>query len=150
MVYAAFGILTLVGNFAMPMAPARIGSGRALMRVALVFVLVAIAVTYGFDGLSPALLLPARAIWAVLGGTGVPGLQTHIAQLSSSRRGALMALAGSSMNLGVAGATGLASSVYPAGAAWVAVVALALIATAIFALRPRPISKAAAATNVRN
>lgn len=136
MVYAGFGILTLVGNFTMPMALARIGSGRALMRIALVFVLAAIAVTFVFDTLAPALVLLALAIWAVLGGMGAPGLQTHIAQLSPTRRGALMALAGSSMNLGVAGATALASSVYPAGAAWVAVVAAALIVVAIMALRP--------------
>ena len=138
MVYAGFGILTLVGNFTMPMALARIGSGRALMRIALVFVLAAIAVTYVFDSLAPALVLLALTIWAVLGGIGAPGLQTHIAQLSPTRRGALMALAGSSMNLGVAGATALASSVYPAGAAWVAGVALVLIAIAIVALRPVP------------
>lgn len=136
MVYAAFGILTLVGNFTMPTALARVGSGRALMRIALVFVLAAIVVTYVFDGLVPALVLLALAIWAVLGGIGAPGLQTHIAQLSPSRRGTLMALAGSSMNLGVAGATALAASVYPAGAAWVAGVALVLIAIAIVALRP--------------
>ena len=135
-VYAAFGVLTLVGNFTMPMALARVGSGRALMRIALVFVLAAIAAIYIFDNLAPVLVLLALAIWAVLGGMGAPGLQTHIAQLSPSRRGALMALAGSSMNLGVAGATALASSVYPAGAAWVAGVALVLIAIAILALRP--------------
>lgn len=142
MVYAGFGVLTLVGNFAMPMALARIGSGRALMRIALVFVLAAIVVTYVFDNLAPALVLLALAIWAVLGGMGAPGLQTHIAQLSPTRRGALMALAGSSMNLGVAGATALASSVYPNGAAWVAVVALVLIVLAIIALHP--VSKGAA------
>lgn len=136
MVYAAFGILTLIGNFTMPRALARIGSGRALMRIALVFVLAAIAVTYVFDNLAPVLVLLALAIWAVLGGIGAPGLQTHIAQLSPTRRGALMALAGSSMNLGVAGATALASSVYPAGAVWVALVALVLIAIAMIALRP--------------
>lgn len=136
MVYAAFGILTLVGNFAMPMALARIGSGRALMRVALIFVLAAILVTYVFDSLAPALVLPALAIWAVLGGIGAPGLQAHIAQLSPSRRGALMALAGSGMNLGVAAAAALAASVYPAGAAWVAGVTFVLMAIAILALRP--------------
>jgi predicted MFS family arabinose efflux permease len=136
MVYAAFGVLTLVGNFTMPMALARIGSGRALMRIALVIVLGAIVVTYVFDGLAPVLILLALAIWAVLGGIGAPGLQTHIAQLSPSRRGALMALAASGMNLGVAGATALASSVYPAGAARVAVVGAALTVVAIVALRP--------------
>lgn len=137
-VYAAFGILTLVGNLAMPMALARIGSGRALMRIALVFVLAAIVVTYAFDGIAPVLAMSALAIWAVFGGIGAPGLQTHIAQLSPSRRGTLMALAGSSMNLGVAGATALAASVYPAGPAWVAGVALLLIATAVVALRAVP------------
>jgi predicted MFS family arabinose efflux permease len=136
MVYAAFGILTLVGNFTMPMALARVGSGRALMRIALFFVLMAIAVTYVFDNLGPVLVLLALSIWAVLGGMGAPGLQTHIAQLSQARRGALMALAGSSMNLGVAGASALAASVYPAGPAWVAAVGVTLIAVAIVALRP--------------
>ena len=135
-IYAAFGILTLVGNLAMPMALARAGSGRALMRIALIFMLAAIAATYVFDSLPPVPILFALAIWAVLGGMGAPGLQTHIAQLSQSRRGALMALGGSSINLGVAGATALASSVYPVGAAWVAVAAAALIGFAIVALRP--------------
>lgn len=49
-----------------------------------------------------------------------------------------MALVGSSMSLGVAGATALAASVYPLGAAWIAVVAILLMATAIVALRPTP------------
>jgi Arabinose efflux permease len=135
-IYAAFGILTLVGNLAMPMALARAGSGRALMRIALIFMLAAIAATYVFDSLPPVPILFALTIWAVLGGMGAPGLQTHIAQLSQSRRGALMALGGSSINLGVAGATALASSVYPVGAAWVAAAAAALIGVAIVALRP--------------
>jgi predicted MFS family arabinose efflux permease len=135
-IYAAFGILTLVGNFSMPIALARIGSGRALMRVALLFVMAAIAVTYVFDALGPIPILLALAIWAVLGGIGAPGLQTHIAQLSPSRRGALMALAGSAMNLGVAGASAIVAGVYPAGPAWVAAVGAGLIAIAIVALRP--------------
>ena len=133
---ATVGILTLAGNFAMPVALARIGSGRALMRIALVFVLAAICVTFVFDNLGPGPVLAALAVWAVLGGMGAPGVQTHIAALSPSRRGALMALAGSGMNLGVAGATSLASSVYPAGAAWVAGVALVLLVAAIIAVRP--------------
>ncbi|MHC1551299.1 MFS transporter [Phyllobacterium sp. K27] len=135
-VYAAFGILTLVGNFTMPWALVRVGSGRALMRLALVSVLAAIVVTYAFDALGPVLIVLALAVWAVLGGMGAPGLQTHIAQLSPSRRGLLMALAGSSMNLGVAGASALAATVYPAGAAWVAAAGVGLIAIAIVALRP--------------
>lgn len=47
-----------------------------------------------------------------------------------------MALAASSMNLGVAAASTLMASVYPAGAGWVSAVALVLIAAAIVALRP--------------
>ncbi|GAA2890948.1 putative MFS family arabinose efflux permease [Aminobacter niigataensis] len=136
MVYAAFGILTLVGNFTMPMALARAGSGRALMRIAMAFVAAAIVVTYVFDALGSIMILAALAVWAVLGGMGAPGLQTHIAQLSPARRGALMALAGSSMNLGVAGASALAASIYPAGPVWVAAVGVGLIAVAIVALRP--------------
>jgi predicted MFS family arabinose efflux permease len=135
-IYAAFGILTLAGNFAMPVALAGIGSGRALMRVALLFVMAAIAVTYVFDALGPIPILLALAIWAVLGGIGAPGLQTHIAQLSPSRRGALMALAGSAMNLGVAGASALVAGVYSASPAWVAAVGAGLIVIAIVALRP--------------
>ena len=138
MIYAAFGILTLVGNAAMPVALRRIGSGRALMRIALIFVLLAIVATYASNTLGPVPILLALAIWAVLGGIGAPGLQTHIAQLSPSRRGALMALAGSSMNLGVADASALAAGVYPAGPAWVAAVGAGLIAVAIIALRPVP------------
>jgi predicted MFS family arabinose efflux permease len=141
MVYAAFGILTLIGNFTMPWALTRAGSGRALMRIALVFVLAAIVVTYVFDALGPVLIGLALVVWAVLGGMGAPGLQTHIAQLSPSRRGALMALAGSSMNIGVAGASALAATVNPAGAEWVAVVGVGLIAVAIVALRPVPVGK---------
>lgn len=135
-IYAVFGILTLAGNFAMPIALAQIGSGRALMRVALLFVMAAIAVTYVFDSLGPVPILLALGIWAVLGGIGAPGLQTHIAQLSPSRRGTLMALAGSAMNFGVAGASALVAGVYPASPAWVAAVGAGLIAIAIVALRP--------------
>ena len=136
LVYAAFGILTLVGNFTMQRALMRVGGGRALMRLALVFVLAAIVVTYGFDGLGPVFIGLALLVWAVLGGIGAPGLQTHIAQLAPSRRGALMALAGSSMNLGIAGSSALAAAVYPVNAVWVAVVAFALITMAIVALQP--------------
>jgi predicted MFS family arabinose efflux permease len=136
MIYAGFGMLTLVGNLTMPMALARVGSGRGLMRIALVFVLAAIAAIYVFDGLAPVVILLALAIWAIAGGIGAPGLQTHIAQLSPTRRGTLMALAGSSMNLGVAAATALASNIYPSGSAWVAGAAFVLVAIAIVSLRP--------------
>lgn len=57
-----------------------------------------------------------------------------------------MALAGSNMNLGVAGATALASSANPIGAAWVVGVALVLIAIAIVALRPVPTGAAEVAS----
>lgn len=135
-VYAAFGILTLIGNFAMPWVLARVGSGRALMRIALVFVLAAIVITYSFDNLGPVLIVAALAVWAIFGGMGAPGLQTHIAQLSLSRRGVLMALGGSSMNFGVAGASALAATVYPAGAVGVAAIGTVLIVIAIVALKP--------------
>lgn len=141
MIYAAFGILTLIGNATMPWALSRAGSGRALMRIALAFVLAAIVVTFAFDALGPVPIGLALVVWAVLGGMGAPGLQTHIAQLSPTRRGALMALAGSSMNLGLAGASALAATVYPAGAEWVAVVGAGLLAAAIVALRPVPVAK---------
>jgi predicted MFS family arabinose efflux permease len=135
-VYATFGILTLVGNIVMPWALARAGSGRALMRFALMFVLAAIVVTYAFDSLGPFVIGLALLVWAIFGGMGAPGLQTHIAQLSQSRRGSLMALAGSGMNLGVAGTSALAAIMYPTGAVWVSALAFVLIGTAILVLRP--------------
>ncbi len=135
MVYAAFGLLTLAGNFAMPVALARVGSGRALMRIALGFVMAAIVVIYGFGTPGPVPLLLALAVWAVSGGIGAPGLQTHIAELSTERRGALMALAGSGMTLGIAGASALVAGLYPAGPVWVAVTGAVLITIAILALR---------------
>lgn len=144
-VYVAFGILTLVGNLTMPRAFALVGSGRALMRVAMIFILAAIIVTYVFDTLEPGFMLAALAIWAILGGIGAPGLQTHIAQLAPPRRGTLMALAGSGMNLGVAGATALAAAVYPLDAHWVAASGAALILVAIMALRPACIEQSEAA-----
>ncbi|MFC6761415.1 MFS transporter [Sulfitobacter porphyrae] len=136
LVYAVFGLLTLVGNMIMPWALRHTGNGRVLMRIALLFVLLAIVITYAFNSAGYFLTGAALLTWALFGGLGAPGLQTHIAQLSPTRRGMLMALAGSSMNLGVAGASALAATVYPFGAVWIAVLAVVCITIAIIALRP--------------
>ncbi|MCF8502758.1 MAG: MFS transporter, partial [Rhodospirillum sp.] len=86
LIYAGFGLLTLLGNVAMPVAMGRVGDGRRLMRWCLGGVLVAIVVVFA---LSPSVLIVCLplAIWAFLGGLGAPGLQTHLAGLSEAKRG---------------------------------------------------------------
>lgn len=97
----------------MPWALRHTGNGRVLMRIALLFVLLAIVITEAFNSAGYFLIAAALLMWVLFGGLGAPGLQTHIAHLSPTRRGLLMELAGNSMNLGVAGAPVLAASVYP-------------------------------------
>ncbi|HET8728856.1 MAG TPA: MFS transporter [Alphaproteobacteria bacterium] len=149
LVYAGFGISTLLGNLAMPWAVGRFGSGRRAMRIALVAVLAAIVVTYAMDGIGLALAGLALLAWAVLGGLGAPALQSHIAGLSPARRGTLMALAGSALNLGVAASSALAAFVYGHAAHWVAMLGVVLLGGAILALRPAN-GRAAAADPLRS
>ena len=141
LIYAAFGLATAAGNFLMPVAVRRLGSGRRVMRLALVCVLAAIVVTYALDGIALWGVLIALAVWAVLGGLGAPALQSHIAGLSMARRGALMALGMSGMNLGVAASSGLAAFAYAHDARWVAAQGVVLLSLSIVALRPAMATK---------
>lgn len=136
LVYAAFGLATAAGNFLMPAAVRRLGSGRRVMRLALACVLSAILVTFALDDIALWGVLIALAVWAVLGGLGAPALQSYIAGLSAARRGTLMALGMGGMNLGVAASSGLAAFAYAHDALWVAVQGTVLLSMAVVALRP--------------
>lgn len=137
-VYAAFGAATLLGNLAMPWLVRRVGSGRRVMRLALICVLAAILLVFTLPGAGPAAVGLGLLMWAVLGGAGAPALQSHLANLSPSRRGTLMALGASALNLGVAVSAGLAGSLYTTGPLWVAGQAVVLLGLAILGLRPLP------------
>jgi predicted MFS family arabinose efflux permease len=135
-VYAVFGAATLIGNLAMPWLVRRIGGGRRVMRLALSCVLAAILVVFALPVASLALACLGLLVWAVMGGAGAPALQSHLAELSPSRRGTLMALGASALNLGVAVSSALAGALYTTGPLWVAGLGTALLVTAILGLRP--------------
>lgn len=106
------------------------------MRLALLAVLVAIVVVYAADAAGPWPVGVALASRAVLGGVGAPALQNHIEGLSPTRRGALLALGMSALNLGVAASSGIAGHAYALCAPWVAGLGVLLLSAAVFALRP--------------
>jgi predicted MFS family arabinose efflux permease len=137
-VYALFGATTLIGNLAMPWLVRLTGSGRRAMRLALIGVLGAILIVFAMPDATLMLVLTGLVVWAVLGGAGAPALQSHLAQLSPPRRGVLMALGASALNLGVAIASSLAGAFYTKGPIWVAGLATIFIVLAILALRPAP------------
>lgn len=133
LVYAGFGIMTLIGNLLMPKLIGRVRDGRQLMLLCMCGVLAAILSLFSLS-LGVVLSCLAMAFWAVLGGLGAPGLQTYLAGLSESRRGMLMALGASAMNLGVAIWSALASSLFATSAHRVAILAVIVVGTAIVAL----------------
>ena len=135
-VYAVFGAATLAGNLAMPWLVRRIGGGRRVMRLALFCVLAAILLVFALPGASLALVSLGLLVWAVMGGAGAPALQSHLADLSPARRGTLMALGASALNLGVAVSSALAGVFYTTSPLWVAGLGTALLAIAILGLRP--------------
>jgi len=136
LVYAGFGLLTLLGNLAMPRVIGMARDGRHLMRLCLCGALVAIVALFALPlGLGTACL--AMAAWALLGGTGAPALQSHLAGLSEHRRGTLMALASGALNLGVALWSALAAAGFALSPGLVAAQALVTLGIAIFALAPR-------------
>jgi predicted MFS family arabinose efflux permease len=137
-VYAVFGGATLLGNLAMPWLVRRVGSGRRVMRLALICVLGAILIAFALPGAGLALVCLGLLVWAVLGGAGAPALQSHLANLSPGRRGTLMALGASALNLGVAASSALAGSLYTMGPLWVAGLGTILLGLAILGLRPVP------------
>lgn len=135
LIYAGFGLVTLAGNLAMPRLMARFGDGRRLMRLCLIGVLAAIMALFATPlGMMAACLM--LGVWALLGGIGAPALQAHLASLSDARRGTLMALGASAMNLGVATWSATASTLFPHNAVLVALLAVAIIGTAICLLGP--------------
>ncbi|WBU61626.1 MFS transporter [Paracoccus albus] len=128
-VYAGFGIMTLVGNLLMPRIIGRTRDGRQLMLFCLLGVMVAIVALFSLT-LSAVLACLAMAIWAVLGGIGAPALQTYLASLSEARRGVLMALGASAMNLGVAIWSAVAAAFFATASSLVALLGFVLIGIA--------------------
>ncbi len=132
-VYGGFGCVTLMGNLLMPAAIRHVRDGRQLMLICMAGVMLAIAALFGMR-LSLAGSVGVLAVWALLGGIGAPGLQTYLSGLSESRRGTLMALGASAMNLGVAVWSAVAAQLYAFSAAHVAGLAILIVGTAILAL----------------
>jgi len=135
LVYAGFGLLTLAGNLLMPRVIGRARDGRQVMQLCLCGVLAAIVALFALP-LGPLAACLALVFWAVLGGLGAPALQNHVATLSDSRRGTLMALGASTLNLGVALWSTLAGIGFALSPALVAGQAAVTIGIAIVALAP--------------
>ncbi|EKF18611.1 MFS transporter [Nitratireductor pacificus pht-3B] len=138
LVYVGFGVLSVAGNALAPAAIRRIGGGRRAMRLAMALVIVCLAVVFALP--DPALLavVLALGVWAVAGGIGAPGLEAHIAGLSQTHRGVLLALSTSAANLGVALSAALAGEAYLRGSLWVAGLGFVLLSISVMALaRPR-------------
>lgn len=136
LIYAGFGLITLAGNLIMPRLMTRFGDGRRLMRLCLIGVLAAIMALFAFPlGMAAACVM--LGLWALLGGIGAPALQAHLASLSDARRGTLMALGTSALNLGVATWSAMASTLFPYNSILVALLALTVIGTAICLLGRR-------------
>ncbi|MBV1839308.1 MFS transporter [Photobacterium ganghwense] len=152
MMYAGLGVVSVLGNMGTSRAMKRLGSGRAVMRSALMVCMFSSVCLFSPLGeLSSeqqtswwaiTLLLVA---WSLAGGVGSPALQNHISQLSERHRGALMALGMSMMHLGVAVWSGTAGFAYTQGAGWVAALSAVLFSVAIIALKPaeRPMETSA-------
>lgn len=134
-VYVGFGILSVAGNALAPGAIGRLGGGRQAMRLCIALVILCMAVVFALPDPSLPMVGVALGLWALLGGIGAPGLQAHIAGLSATRRGVLMALGSSALNLGVAFAAALAGEAYLRGSLIVAGLGVALLAVAVAALR---------------
>ncbi|UTV30899.1 MFS transporter [Photobacterium atrarenae] len=136
MVYASLGVVSVLGNLALSRVMRRAGSGRVVMRGALVVCLGCSLWVFTGDELTFLAAAPVLALWSLAGGVGSPALQNHIAQLSETDRGALMAMGMSMMHLGVALWSGSAGLAYSLGAPWVAGLAAVVFGVAILALRP--------------
>jgi len=136
LVYAGLGIFSVFGNVLMPAASRQLGGSRRLMRVALGVCLVLCLLVFARLSTPLWLVLTALMLWALVGGLGSPALQSHIAQLSPARRGALIALGMSMMHVGVAVSSAVSGLAYAVSPQWIAVVGLVLFGLAILALRP--------------
>ncbi|MBX9450400.1 MAG: MFS transporter [Mesorhizobium sp.] len=138
LVYVGFGVLSVAGNALAPGAIRRIGGARQTMRLAIGAVVLCVVAVFALPNPSLPSIGLALAVWALLGGIGAPALQAHIARLSAARRGTLMALGSSALNLGVALAATLAGEAYLHGSGWVALLGAVLLTIAVVALaRPR-------------
>lgn len=136
LIYAGFGVLTLLGNLLMPRLIGRVADGRQLMFFCLSAGLAAIVALMALP-LPVALACLAMAVWALLGGIGAPGLQTYLAGLNPARRGILMALGASAMNLGVAVWSGVAAVLFAQSSQHLALLAVVIIGVALIALGRR-------------
>ncbi len=136
MMYAALGIVSVLGNLLTTRASHRLGSGRAVMRIALMVCMPCSIWVFACGASQFVVYLPILAIWSLAGGIGSPALQAYIASLSDEYRGVLMSSAMSMMHFGVAIWSALAGFAYDVGSEWVAVLAVLLFGFAIAALKP--------------
>ncbi|EIW8494969.1 MFS transporter [Klebsiella pneumoniae] len=134
--YVLLGVLSMAGNFMMPVMISCLGDGLRVMRIALVICLVMNVMVFSVASALPWSLLIALPLWALAGGVGSPALQYHIARLAPARRGALIALGMSLMHIGIALSASLAGIGYANGSLWVAALGTVLYGVAIMVLRP--------------
>nr|WP_229592723.1 MFS transporter [Klebsiella pneumoniae] len=134
--YVLLGVLSMAGNFMMPVMISCLGDGRRVMRIALVICLVMNVMVFSVASALPWSLLIALPLWALAGGVGSPALQYHIARLAPARRGALIALGMSLMHIGIALSASLAGIGYANGSLWVAALGTVLYGVALMVLRP--------------
>jgi len=135
-VYVGFGILSVAGNALAPAAIRHIGGGRRAMRLAMAIVMVCLAIVFALPDSVLFAVVVALGVWAMAGGIGAPGLEAHVAGLSDTHRGVLLALSTSAANLGVALSAALAGEAYLRGSLWVAGLGAVLLAMAVVVLRP--------------
>lgn len=135
-IYAALGIVSVVGNMCVARASRWLGSSRAVMRVALMVCIPCSAWVFSNEMSMVTAYLPALALWSLAGGVGSPALQAHIASLSDEYRGVLMSSGMSMMHFGVATWSALAGFAYSVGNEWVAFVVSLLFGSAVVILKP--------------
>ncbi|EGQ7844955.1 MFS transporter [Vibrio alginolyticus] len=135
-IYAALGIVSVVGNMCVARASRWLGSSRAVMRVALMVCIPCSAWVFSNEMSTVTAYLPALVLWSLAGGVGSPALQAHIASLSDEYRGVLMSFGMSMMHFGVAIWSALAGFAYSVGNEWVAFVAFLLFGSAVVILKP--------------
>ncbi|ELP9501057.1 MFS transporter [Vibrio alginolyticus] len=135
-IYAALGIVSVVGNMCVARASRWLGSSRAVMRVALMVCIPCSAWVFSNEMSTVTAYLPALVLWSLAGGVGSPALQAHIASLSDEYRGVLMSSGMSMMHFGVAIWSALAGFAYSVGNEWVAFVAFLLFGSAVVILKP--------------
>ncbi|ELB2759468.1 MFS transporter [Vibrio alginolyticus] len=135
-IYAALGIVSVVGNMCVGRACRWLGSSRAVMRVALMVCIPCSAWVFSNEMSTVTAYLPALVLWSLAGGVGSPALQAHIASLSDEHRGVLMSSGMSMMHFGVAIWSALAGFAYSVGNECVAFVAFLLFGSAVVILKP--------------